>query len=311
MSGGKGNDILYGGTGNDTFIYKSGDGNDTIYNYTAEDVIRLAANTSISSAGISGNNCIFKIGNGRITLIDAADKSIHVVKANGDDTWYSEQKSAPLVLSKSNKKVTLTDGFIDDSFSVTNYGGFSKTLAAKIATIDASAVNHALSITGNKNANYVTGSTQDDEIDGGAGADKIYGNAGNDTLYGNTGNDLLDGGNGNDSLSGGKGNDKLYGSDGNDSLWGGAGSDTLWGGVGNDTFIYKKGDETIIIADYENGVDSIIALDVRSVELKTVSKTGNATFNVGNGQIVVNIPANKHVEILDGSGNRLFGRTLG
>ena len=169
LNGGTGNDTLYGSSGADVFIYKSGDGNDKIFNYGNEDIIRLASGTSIKKAAIAGGDYVFTIGSGKISVVGGANKRIHVVNANGNDKWYSDSSSDPVKLSSNGKKVMLTEDFSDYSFNVNSYDGITKTVAAKIATIDASAVNHTLEITGNKLANHITGTAEDDYIDGGVG----------------------------------------------------------------------------------------------------------------------------------------------
>ena len=378
IDGGKGNDILYGGDGNDTFIYAVGDGNDKIFSFDDDDIIQLAKDTTIKSAAVVGSDYVFTIGSGKITVVGGASKSIRIVDSDGNDIW-SGETSEPVNIE--DKKVTLTDSFLDDSFNVTTDKRV-QNVAAKIVTIDSSAVNHPLTITGNGNANHITGTDEDDYIDGAAGADKLYGSDGNDTLNGGAGNDSLYGGAGADVFyyAKGDGNDKIFdytiddtirlaagtkvksattngtdyvftignnkitvvggaskfihvvNADGSDKWYpktppapvkttgnknanhitGGAGNDTLWGGDGDDSFIYNSGDEKIIVADYESGIDSIVALNftAKDVALKTVSK-GNVVFSVGNGSIVVSNSASQRVEVVDGSGNVLAYRNPG
>ncbi|MBE8952003.1 MAG: hypothetical protein SR1Q7_02525 [Quinella sp. 1Q7] len=187
INGGAGNDYIWNEAGvNVVFQYNTGDGNDKIFNYGNEDIIRLASGTSIKKSAIVGSYYVFTIGNGKISVVGGASKRIHVVDANGNDKWYSDSSSDPVTVS--GKKVTLTEDFSDYSFNVNSYDGITKTVAAKIATIDASAVNHTLEITGNKLANHITGTAEDDYIDGGAAADKLFGGDGNDKIF-NYGNE--------------------------------------------------------------------------------------------------------------------------
>ena len=170
---------------------------------------------------------------------------------------------------------------MDDAFTPTEYADFSSTLK----TIDASAVEHDLTITGNKLANKITGSSQDDIIDGAAGADKLYG------------------GDGNDSLSGGNGNDYLSGGNGNDTLWGGVGSDTLVGGKGYDTFIYNDGDGNDVITDYQDNIDKII---LNSGKIDSVYDNGSdVIFKIGTGQITVKDASSQFVALYDSSDNMI------
>ena len=156
-------------------------------------------------------------------------------------------------------------------------------------TIDASAVDYDLTITGNKRANQIIATTEDDYIDGAAGADVIYGGKGSDTLLG------------------GKGDDSLNGGAGNDSLWGGAGDDTLFGGDGKDIFVYKDGDGYDFIEDFTS-IDKIRVLS-GDVENPTADAAGNVTFAVGDGPIIIKNGADKYIPVYDSGKNILAQHT--
>ena len=86
MSGGKGNDTLTGGNGNDIFVYTNGDGNDIITDYTAkQDKIKLNSG-SISSSSIKGSDVVLKIGSGSITVKKGKNKSITIIDSAGKST---------------------------------------------------------------------------------------------------------------------------------------------------------------------------------------------------------------------------------
>jgi Ca2+-binding RTX toxin-like protein len=69
------------------------------------------------------------------------------------------------------------------------------------------------------------------------GNDTIYGGDGNDQITAGAGDDLVYGGKGLDEIDGEQGNDKLYGQGGDDTVIGGAGIDRIVGGSGNDNLI--------------------------------------------------------------------------
>jgi hypothetical protein len=78
LNGGAGNDTLAGGAGKDTFVYANGQGNDTINDYVAgQDTLQILSgaisNTALAN---SDKDLIFTIGNGSITLQNAAAKAI-------------------------------------------------------------------------------------------------------------------------------------------------------------------------------------------------------------------------------------------
>ena len=284
VNGGKGDDTIKifgtgtvtGGKGADVFAYKSGGAN-VITDYAEEDKINLLSGTANIST--SGDDVIFKVGKGKITVKDAADKKITYIE-NGAEKIYLDA-SEPVIFNAAGTTARLTSKYTADNFTPNDYGDYANTLV----TIDASAVNYSLEVTGNKSANKIIGTNQDDTIDGAAAADIIFGGEGNDSLFGGAGNDCL---------SGGKGDD---------SLWGGAGTDTLFGGAGNDIFIYDSGNDTI--ADYEAGVDTIVLASGKVNGDGYLDTSGNVIFKVGLGQILVQNAANQHVEVVDTSGNIL------
>ena len=67
--GGSGNDSLYGGTGNDIFIYKPDEGTDTIFDYTAGDILKILKTNgkdggSFTKAAFSGDELTLEISGG-------------------------------------------------------------------------------------------------------------------------------------------------------------------------------------------------------------------------------------------------------
>ena len=93
LNGDVGNDTLTGGAGSDIFVYAEGEGNDVITDYTSgQDRIRLASG-SISSAALSGDNVVFKIGSNTLTLKNAANTSISVIDANNKYATYNLSSS--------------------------------------------------------------------------------------------------------------------------------------------------------------------------------------------------------------------------
>ena len=102
LYGGAGNDTLTGGAGNDVFVYEGG--KDVITDYAAGDKIKITKGT-ISKTAYSGNNVIFTIGNGTLTVKNGKNKSITITDANNNTTT---QKYSNLASS--------ADLFEDDNF---------------------------------------------------------------------------------------------------------------------------------------------------------------------------------------------------
>ena len=82
LTGGAGDDALYGGSDGDTFVFASGCGDDTIHDFVAgsgsDDIIDLNAYTSslgnlsavLSACTTSGSNTVIDLGNGdSVTLV--------------------------------------------------------------------------------------------------------------------------------------------------------------------------------------------------------------------------------------------------
>lgn len=209
LNGGAGNDTLYGGSGNDTFNYSNGEGNDTIYNYnvSGKDVLMIAGATVDGTALTNRDrDVVLTIGSGKITIINAANKSISITDSRGS-------------YDVSNKIIKLGSDYTGSI----NAGTFLDS----VITIDGKNSENAINITGNCQDNIIYANDKGGVYFGEAGNDTIYGGADKDYIYGGLGNDIL------------------YGENGNDELYGGDGNDSLYGGVGNDVFHYQSGHDTI------------------------------------------------------------------
>ena len=241
LNGGAGDDILYGGKYPDTFIFAAGEGNDIIKDFNNNnqpDTLQIT-NGFITKAEVEGDNVVFTVGSGTVTLEGAKGQTIRIKDGNGTHT------------------VTEDD--------ITVYNDYTGTMNAN-AYFD---TVKTISITTQAKGVTIIGNAQDNTVYGGYEADTLYGGDGDDTLNGNKGDDILNGGNGDDILSGGSGNDTLYGSMGND---------TLSGGSDNDTFVFDKdytGNNTI--NSYEEGNDVVrFADDIQITGFTFNTETNNA-----------------------------------
>ena len=100
MTGGKGNDMLYGDAGNDTFIYKPGDGNDVIFGFGDGDTLTIGTfNPSNATVSKNGKELKLKIGAGSVTFknFDAETFNInnktYQIVSSGKNKWTFTSKS--------------------------------------------------------------------------------------------------------------------------------------------------------------------------------------------------------------------------
>ena len=190
LNGGAGNDTLTGGAGKDTFVYANGQGKDNISDYTAgQDTLQISGG-AISKTALANSNkdLVFTVGNGSITLKNAAAKAISLKDSRGNYT-------------ASNTAITLASNFTG-TMDATKY-------LASVKTIDGRNAAKAVNITGNAQNNIIYAGKAGGTLNGGTGNDKLYGGTGNDKLYGGAGNDTLTGGAGNDVFVYGAGHDTI------------------------------------------------------------------------------------------------------
>jgi trimeric autotransporter adhesin len=177
ITGGKGNDILFGGLGeegNDTLnggagndILIGGPGEDKLYGGAGDDTYLLHG----SNGGMTGENT-----------------------AAGTDTVITDWES--YTLSDNVENLTFADLTKLGAMGAPITDPTELSLSKLVSTDDNPGFGHTG--IGNDLANIITG---------GAGDDHLYGKGGTDTLFGANGNDFLDGGAGNDTMVGGRGAD--------------------------------------------------------------------------------------------------------
>ena len=263
VSGGAGNDsisvgenygTINGGTGDDTisasgtygklFQYAQGDGNDLITGFTSNDTLQITSGEYTTQK--SGADLIISVGNGKITLKDAARPYSKVQILKPDHTL-------DIINSWSEMKGTGSADTLDN-------------------------VAHRVTVSGNGGADSISNSGTNVLISGGDGNDTVTNNGGYSTILGGAGNDsiynsassvVVDGGDGNDTIyssynyygkiSGGVGNDSIYSYGYYSTVDGGAGDDTIfsydyYGGLVNG----GAGNDVISLSSSSSGVSTII-----------------------------------------------------
>lgn len=223
MIGGRGDDTLQGGFGNDTYIFNKGDGWDTIYDgfYTKGGKYE-ERNYSEYGTNYNGGTDSISFGSG----IEAED--IQVVK-DGDNLIIGIKEEG-IEFENLTDKITIEKWF-DKKLRVES---------VKFSDGTDLGVGHLLGLS-------LGGELEGFEASG--NSINLIGTSKHNVIETLEGNDTIDGGKGHDLLSGGEGDDIIIGGEGRDTLIGGKGTDELLGGKGNDTYIYNSGDGKDIIYD--------------------------------------------------------------
>lgn len=258
-----GDDIMYGGAGNDTYIWNLGDGNDTIKDSQGHNILKLGAGISPDNIQVVPSWSSTKpVPEGWMQPFALATG----IYANGGVT---------LIIGETGERITVADlvgKLADKSFEVQFDDG------TVWSADDLKAALQPLSGTDEGESLY--GTVWDEVIDGKKGDDNLIGGDGNDILIGGEGKDYLDGGEGDDTLIGGKGDDQLSGGPGDDTyVWNlgdgydhinaygpydSAGYDTLRFGEGillsDLSFGYCNGELQIFIKEGDPGNEGMIAV---------------------------------------------------
>ncbi|PTD96445.1 calcium-binding protein [Pseudothauera lacus] len=204
LDGGVGNDELRGGSGSDTYRFGRGDGNDVIFedSWLAADIDRIEL-----KAGV-------------------APTDVRLQRVRDQGNWWNVDDLV-LTIVDTGETITVKKHFVGG-----HRYGVEEIVFSDGTVWDAEAIRSRVLI----------GSDGDDTLQGHVGRDNsIVGNGGNDTLLGRDGNDTLSGGAGDDLLMGGKGDDLLIAGPGSDTLRGGSGSDTYRFGLGDGFNVIEEG----------------------------------------------------------------------
>lgn len=251
LSGGPGNDRLFGSTGPDILLGDEGD--DNAWGGDGADIIH-------------GGRGIDRLrGEGGPDVIQGEDGRDVILGGAGEDRIWGNQGRDSLYGNDGNDKIRgdgdtdlVRGGPGDDEI----WGGDARDLLLGEAGQD--------TIYGDAGRDSVWGGPDDDILDGGADTDSVKGDGGDDTLTpGPSGNDNLIGGDGIDILDGSSttgsvrivgdaGDDIITGSNQADKIWGMAGNDTINAGGHNDTVNGGTGSDIINGGDRNdilNGAD--------------------------------------------------------
>lgn len=275
LSGGAGNDTLYGYSGDDHLA--GGAGYDYLYGGNGNDTLAVGAGGGYADGGLGDD----------LYLYDGGDGALGVGDSGGDDSVRFgegiQAEDAKFQKQGNSLTITLADGgqiILNDWFYYANGSRMIERFQfADGATLTATELNQILlTQEGTIGNDSLSGTGLGDTLIGAAGDDHLYGYSGNDLLQGDQGHDRVYGGDGDDRLEGSEGDDRLYGEAGNDSLDGGAGDDYLIGGSGDDSYLaLGQGQDRIFDAV---GLDSLYFINETRPEQLIITRV-NADLHIG------------------------------
>lgn len=316
MSGGEGNDVLYGagapylnGNGGDDLLI-DGNGPGNVAGGDGVDTVDFSRNTAPITGTLSPTGNGFTNTGGE-TDVQAVEKLIGTPYAD----HLSTDCACTFTPGNGNDVVALGSG--GATYTATGTGDGSDTVTATAKGVaDYHTRTSALTVSLDGDADdgtptehdnlapglHVLGGTAADTIVGSSQGETLEGLGGNDTVLGRGGSDILAGGPGSDALNGGNGDDRLLGSSGADTMLGGSGDDdlrgddsanalafggdTLDGGPGDDDEYGYGGNDVFTQGTSENGSDLLLGgsgTDLASYAGRTaaLNLTLNGVFDDG------------------------------
>ncbi|PHM16873.1 MAG: hypothetical protein CJD30_09285 [Sulfuricurvum sp. PD_MW2] len=304
--------IMYGGSGNNTYVYNRGDfavviddqyqqgqidvnaGNDTLY-------LSGGINKSDVTFGVVGNDLVLKIAPKVDTYEQLRD---YVIIKN----WANVNRGVEKVIFSNGETLNI-----------------DKTVTYPATAFNYAWVSSQYKIYGD-DANSIIGTNTDETFETNGGNDTINTGGGNDRIYAGPGNDVIEGGAGNDVTTMGTGDDSVTDSGGNDVYQynKGDGKDTIYDLSGNDTVLFGAGISADDLMFQVNGKDLIVAIKNGDMAFDTLSdkiiikdyynlKTNIETFSFASGEpsitkdmIFTNLPlADNSAMKLDGADDAL------
>lgn len=318
LTGGNGDDVIYGGLGADTL--NGGAGNDVIVDGEQVDTLRGGAGADTFVLGVDGARdrvMDFQRGSDRLVLqstdlvthvsdveiysrtwgaeLRIGDEIMLVYSADGQPLYASDFQGDALTLT-TNISVHLED-YPDPGPDNGPEDGNSQFTPTEFSDGPPTALPEpsepVIALTGGDqqlggyaddvmNAQFagqqIAGMGGSDQITGSAAGDILLGGNGFDTIMGAAGNDSISGGDHADSLVGGDGDDVITGGTGFDMLLGGDGHDQIWGGASPDRIYGGNGDDVI-----DAGSSEGYSVDGAWGEAGNDSMFGNTGFDMLSG----------------------------
>ncbi|WP_312080367.1 calcium-binding protein [Acinetobacter schindleri] len=294
ITGGTGNDRLHGGMGQDTYIFRSGDGIDEIFESDFSIETNTVSFQNVNSADVQsvvfeGKDLVITYGiTDKLVLknyINNSQNSSLILQFADQVNWQNTDLMA---------RVTFEGGDGDDAIE--------GVLTHRTNIINSNDGNDI--VVGNLIAvNIIDGGEGNNQLTGGNNTDTLQGGSGDDFIYGLGGNDLILGGDGNNTLFGGDGDDVITGGDGNDWLQGDVGADILTGGIGDDA--YDVDDLDTIIENINEGRDVIFIennFDLAGTNIESIRLKGGGNFSAIGDENDNDLYGNSGNNYLDGKG---------
>ena len=340
ISGGAGNDsIVNVDAVNVTFKYSDGDGLDTVYGFNATSTLKIGGGTDTYSITESGSDIIVTVGDGSITLKDAASLSavnisgkevnpLLITLTEGADTYDNTLDGATILAlagddtiynSSLGSDVSIDGGAGDDrvinrASSVSIAGGAGNDYISNYygtnLFISGGDGNDSISNTGttiqSANGDQTIMSADNATLDGGDGDDDINSDGSNVSINAGNGNNLIRNGGSNVSINAGDGDDYISSDGSNVSINAGDGNNFIYNGHGDGISINAgTGNDS---NTNDEGVNALInagdgADSIRNFAYNVTINAGDGNDTITNYRSAVDSKAATNVDINAGAGN--------